>query len=229
MKHADGRRCPEVVPSGILLVTNWKKPVHITHDSRLARITTRNLSVTLCGGRCVPLLRAVHVHTHGRARENERGREERERTRAASGTARWCGDQGGCTGCLDDHRVMSLEAWRPAAAADDNPEAAFPAGGSRPVIAPLAASPLRPNSRREFASSSCVARAVRIRRRRLPVNGDGEFRSTFGKGVTVSLLSLHCPARSGAPIYASTRVREYASQISREGHYAPVYTRMRNT
>lgn len=116
---------------------------------------------------------AGDARTHTGARENERERErERERRRgerrergrrtraaataaSAAATAWWCGDQGGCTGCLDDHRVMSLEAWRPAAAADDDPEAAFPAGGWWPVVvAPLTASPLRPNSRREFASSS---------------------------------------------------------------------------
>lgn len=100
----------------------------------VARITRREL------GRRTLLRAARHAHTRGRARERERrqrGGERRERGRrtraAATAASAWrCGDQGGgCTGCLDDHRVMSVGAWRPAAAADDDPEAAFPAGGTR--------------------------------------------------------------------------------------------------
>lgn len=173
-----------------------------------------------------PLRTAVTggARTHTRERERARAAERREeRTRAAtaaSATAWWCGDQGGCTGCLDDHRVMSLGAWRPAAAADDDPEIAFPAGGSRPAIAPLlAASPLRPNSPREFASSSCIARSsasswrAPYGLRRLSVDGDDEFRSTFGRASL--FLYSHSTVRHARVRRAD--LREFASQISRPG------------
>lgn len=103
----------------------------------VARITRRELGRRTQRGPSssrVPLLRAArqrHAHTRGRARERERrqrgGGERRERGQWTAASVWRCGDQGGCTGCLDDHRVMSVGAWRPAAAADDDPEAAFPA------------------------------------------------------------------------------------------------------
>lgn len=99
-----------------------------------------------------------------RQREIERGRGRRTRTATATTTtaaaAAWWSSKGGCTGCFDDHRVMSPNAWRPAVAADDDPEAAFPAVRPLPIVPLLLlpASSLRPNSPGEF-SSSCVARA----------------------------------------------------------------------
>lgn len=200
------------------------------------------------------MLRAVHDTHTGReiTRERKRERKERkrereERTRAAATAASaawWCGDQGGCTRCLDDHRVMSLEAWRPSATADDDPEAAFPVGDL--CWWPLAA-PLRPNSRREFASSSCVARSSAWSWPRAPytlytslhhvvcprddkeIYSRSKFRSTFGGASLFLFYSPHSAVRHVRVRRADSR--EYASQISRSKgtRRSGTYTRTRYT